>query len=128
MASRLSRSISLEGGHDSFYDQCCTICEEDELNAEALYYCRNCDKFFCDGCVKNHNKFVKDHQVLGKEESSQWGDASTEQQPGLSCEEHAGKELEMYCADHDKVCCNICININHRWVFINICVLSHDTR
>lgn len=31
------------------------------------------------------------------------------------CEYHEGKTIEMYCKQHDEVCCNVCISVDHRF-------------
>lgn len=117
MATGFSSMLSLEGVQDAIYDYCCTICEDDGLNAEASFYCKNCSKLFCDACQKFHDKVNKTHKVFGANETDKWGKV-TEVTPAIMCELHPEKEEEMFCSDHDRVCCLICMKDYHRCVHV----------
>lgn len=30
------------------------------------------------------------------------------------CTHHEGKILELFCADHDELCCSVCVAVGHR--------------
>lgn len=107
-------SASLEGGHDVIYDYSCTQCASDNLNAEASFYCKDCSKLFCGVCLEHHERRLKGHKVLGKDKVKKWGSVR-QVTPAVQCDEH-GRESEMYCADHDCVCCHVCVDVRHRCV------------
>lgn len=98
---------------DIFYDYTCSSCTEDGRNSEATHYCTQCEKLFCDSCIALHTKILRDHTVLGEQAKSLWK-VQRWQSCLDGCERHAGKELEMFCSDHDKVCCTICVSVEHR--------------
>lgn len=108
-------SSSIDGGHDAVYDYTCTPCENDGLNAEALFYCKDYSKLLCKQCEKNHNRFFMGHNVLGQRYVHSWGSVKRTTAV-VMCEEHPGKEVEMFCKDHDCVCCLVCVNVTHRFV------------
>lgn len=111
MSNLFARSI--EAGHDLIYEYCCTACDSENLNAEATFYCKDCSQLLCGACKKAHDKFFKTHKVLGRKDVAEWGDVKPMLSP-LMCDEHPGKALEMFCGDHDRICCHICINMGHR--------------
>ncbi|XP_052813084.1 uncharacterized protein LOC128240480 [Mya arenaria] len=45
--------------------------------------------------------------MLGRQDVAQWGRASE------ICSAHC-KSLEMFCEDHQDVCCSVCVAVNHR--------------
>lgn len=97
---------------EGIYEFQCARCDEDDLNAEALFYCENCLKHLCGSCEKLH-RFFKDHNVVGKDQMDQWG-AKIKGEALKSCRSHDGKERDMYCNDHEVVCCYVCVSTNHR--------------
>lgn len=104
---------SLEDGHDVMHDYCCTPCKGANLNAEALCYCKDCRQLFCEACEKFHERFTSRHTLFGRTELAEWGDIKPAK-ASYMCDEHPGKELELYCVDHDRLSCSICISVNHR--------------
>lgn len=105
-----------KGGHDAFYVHRCTHCAGKKLNTEADSYCTECGKLFCDACAKNHDAFTKGHRLLKRKDVAKWGKV-TDERTTFECEQHPGKELEMYCVDDDSLCCSICVHLKHRLVF-----------
>lgn len=102
-------------GHGSVTLQyICTPCAKVQQNSEALFYCTNCGKHFCSFCQHQHEKLLDGHRVLGVDKKGQWGSVKSVFLP--TCEEHHAKEMEMYCGDHDVVCCMICVQIKHKYV------------
>ena len=118
MAARpLTTSVSVNMTSDMLYDYTCSPCTEDGLNSEATYYCSQCAKLFCDSCIILHNKILRSHSVLDRTDLSKW--CIPKVLSGFEiCERHEGKELEMFCCDHDKVCCSVCISVEHRQKYI----------
>lgn len=104
---------TLGAGQDAIYLYSCTPCSSRNLNTEALSYCKDCGKQFCNECLQYHNKVLDWHRVLGKDAVQNWGEVK-HVTANVMCDDHPGKELEMFCADHDCLCCHICVNINHR--------------
>lgn len=122
MATWTGYTRSTKGEYDAIYECYCTTCKGENLNTKALFYCKDCSQLFCDPCKKYHNKFTREHRVLGIDDVAKWGDVKP-LRSSLMCDDHPGKELEMFCDDHDHVCCSICIGIKHRYFF---CLISNS--
>ncbi|WAR01284.1 TRI33-like protein, partial [Mya arenaria] len=96
---------------DLIYDFSCSLCKEDTLNTEAKYFCGDCSKYYCDKCLTFHAKVHKDHVVLGRKDVDKWvgqGEAL------VKCDLHPQTVMELLCEDHDELCCQICVTLNHR--------------
>lgn len=108
-----SKTSTLDDSQDAIYDYGCMPCAKRQLNAEALSYCKKCCKLFCDVCARYHDAFTSGHELLGKDDVMKWGvvkqDTTT-----YECDQHPGKELEIFCVYHDRLACSICIGLNHR--------------
>jgi hypothetical protein len=83
---------------------------------EADKYCVDCEMYFCKQCLKHHKKFptTRAHQIVDKPGlDSDTGNTRMEQ-PTERCVTHNRKLNDMYCGDHEVVCCAACIAMNHR--------------
>lgn len=112
-STRTSARSSIPNASDFIFDYCCTVCEEDKLNSEASFYCYKCRKQFCDSCVRLHDKVHRDHAVLDRKCVQNWGQVKCVGYTEL-CSQHEGKEIEVFCEDHQTVCCSICVSVDHR--------------
>ncbi|WAR11562.1 hypothetical protein MAR_025742 [Mya arenaria] len=109
----LRRLSSDKMASDQTHDFICSTCNEDGLNIEAKYVCKECRTCYCDNCVLHHNKLFRTHSVLGRQDVSKWvGYAGLN--PIEMCDKHDGKKLELLCEDHDELACNICVSVTHR--------------
>ncbi|KAH3844737.1 hypothetical protein DPMN_086999 [Dreissena polymorpha] len=103
-----------EKGSDLSYDFCCNLCEEDCVNKEAMFFCQQCSKGLCDVCIGLHRQFYKKHVAYGREEMDKWP-VFTKLFEGLKfCELHSDHPIEMFCEDHSKLCCSMCLFHDHR--------------
>ncbi|KAH3826794.1 uncharacterized protein LOC127882163 [Dreissena polymorpha] len=99
---------------DVTYDYCCNACEEDNVNKEALFYCQQCSKGFCDKCIDNHKKLFKKHQPFGRKELNKWPVAKAAIDLLLNCQQHPDHRIELFCEDHKKLCCVLCLLHDHK--------------
>ncbi|XP_052815308.1 uncharacterized protein LOC128242256 [Mya arenaria] len=113
MASKLTGSLkgSMSMASDLIHDFVCSPCQEDKLNTEAKYFCRDCSKYYCDQCLTFHSKILKKHIVLGYEDVDKWGGRGD---TFISCDLHSSKVIELMCEDHAEMCCQLCVTLNHR--------------
>ncbi|XP_052817505.1 uncharacterized protein LOC128243660 [Mya arenaria] len=113
MASKLTGSLkdSMSMASDLIHDFVCSPCQEDKLNTEAKYFCRDCSKYYCDQCLTFHSKIMKQHAVLGYEDVDKWGGRGDTL---ISCDLHSSKVIELLCEDHAEMCCQFCVTLNHR--------------
>jgi hypothetical protein len=105
---------------DEYHEFQCSTCQREGKNMKAEAYCVECDSFLCQTCLKQHTKFdsMKSHQILKTSENLQCSDKrmnSTLDLPSQRCEVHHGKLVDIFCQDHNEVCCGACAIINHRY-------------
>ncbi|XP_052257151.1 uncharacterized protein LOC127862183 isoform X2 [Dreissena polymorpha] len=98
-------------GSDSVVEFCCSECDDE--TKEARFYCENCLKFYCEECIEPHNKLYKKHNSFARGEVNKWPLAKKYMDFLERCEVHKGKQIEFICEDHDKLCCNACVLLNH---------------
>ncbi|KAH3820542.1 RING finger domain and kelch repeat-containing protein DDB_G0271372-like [Dreissena polymorpha] len=110
MASNLECSI--HSGSDLSFDFSCFICQENDGNTEAEFYCDECSKFYCSKCVEHHNYLYKKHAILNKENISQWPETNVDELE--QCQEHKKEKLTGFCEDHSQLICQVCHEHNHK--------------
>ncbi|XP_052814087.1 E3 ubiquitin-protein ligase TRIM71-like [Mya arenaria] len=101
----------------------CTACS---VNEKASHMCIDCDTYYCDSCLKDHNKLAnlratKPILLTGIETMcivlsriEEYINNSSKQLSTDRCEEHNGKHVDMFCVYHKVVCCSACAAIKHR--------------
>ncbi|WAR30670.1 TRI33-like protein, partial [Mya arenaria] len=91
----------------------CTPCGRENRKVDATKFCEDCNEHLCEKCVHDHQKFLvtKIHKIIGKQMPK-----STHTRPKLveRCNHHEGKILELFCGDHDELCCSVCVAVGHR--------------
>jgi len=97
---------------DETFDYPCTFCENNDTNSEAALCCNDCSKLMCGSCKTLHSQLYKAHVVLDKNHIDDWQVKKTV--PTDMCEQHRGKVLDVFCHDHDQLCCSVCVSTNHR--------------
>ncbi|XP_052780120.1 uncharacterized protein LOC128217194 [Mya arenaria] len=106
---------SIHKASNLIHDLRCSPCEEDGLNSEVQYFCIDCSKYYCSMCESKHGGLFKRHKVLGRENVKEWA-----AMPGTvvndleRCEHHSEKVVELFCVDHQELCCQICVSVVHR--------------
>ncbi|XP_045187605.2 uncharacterized protein LOC123545343 [Mercenaria mercenaria] len=115
MATGGSFSRTLQRGHESFYDFPCSLCEEEGKHVEAARYCEECFVYMCDPCVRNHNRFPLHtrHQLLDQSQFLTMTRSKLVSFPTKRCLKHPGELINIYCGDHDVVCCSSCKVLEH---------------
>ena len=100
---------------DGAEDYRCSVCNKNGQTTEASHYCTDCDTCYCKACLC-------DHAVLGRSKVAQWGKgartaAKEEDQfveEEVKCLRHPQYKVEIYCSDHDVLCCQMCPSTDHR--------------
>ncbi|XP_045204550.2 E3 ubiquitin-protein ligase TRIM71-like [Mercenaria mercenaria] len=92
----------------------CSPCSREGTKLAAVKYCVDCDSHLCAECLKQHNRFdvLKSHQIVDKAAELDTPKDKAEL-PTQRCPTHHGKLIDMYCEDHDEVCCVACVAIYH---------------
>ncbi|XP_053386552.1 uncharacterized protein LOC128550792 [Mercenaria mercenaria] len=101
---------SIAEGPEQIFDTC-SPCSESGSTKEADKFCVE----FCAKCLLDHNKFpaLRSHQILDKPGQNNRNETGTSL-PTERCSIHHGKLVDMFCKDHDEVCCAACIAMKHR--------------
>ncbi|KAH3750246.1 hypothetical protein DPMN_184766 [Dreissena polymorpha] len=101
-------------GSDSFTDFCCSPCQEHKIDQWAEFYCDNCLKFYCAKCINLHGQLFGKHVTYGRGDTSKWPVSKEVEDFIQKCDLHEDKRLEMFCNDHNQLCCTNCAFLNHR--------------
>lgn len=91
----------------------CAMCVRDNKQVKAEYWCNDCRESICDSCKGIH----KINIILQKHKISAMKDLDDNLQfPDMDepCCIHQGKFVEVFCLDHDNLCCSICFATKHR--------------
>ncbi|KAL4219264.1 hypothetical protein ACF0H5_021846 [Mactra antiquata] len=102
---------------EEVYDYICTSCAEDDLIKEALNYCVDCQRYCCLDCINIHKKVsvTKGHSFFDNSAVKPQGHSMCLPAfPTKQCSKHAGKIMDMFCKNHNVVCCYICVTEDHR--------------
>ena len=95
-------------------DKLCGTCEEGGDRTVASYWCRDCAEPLCDNCLKYHRlmKISRRHKIEEMEIIRRHPKRILSvPQP---CADHVGKDIELFCADHNTLCCVMCVATEHR--------------
>ena len=71
---------------------------------EAVTFCKECKKYWCNKCTNDHPDYFEDHHLLDLKKENQ--DLFT----GLCSLENHNQELKYYCKNHNQLCCAACIS------------------
>ncbi|XP_052076259.1 tripartite motif-containing protein 45-like [Mytilus californianus] len=96
----------------------CHMCKRQNNQNVALHWCRDCSEAFCEECLRLHNlvKFCVDHKVVKIEEINTCTSGGEPELSSISdtCSLHQSKILDVYCFDHQELCCVHCLTLHHR--------------
>ncbi|XP_061195201.1 E3 ubiquitin-protein ligase Trim36-like [Saccostrea echinata] len=91
----------------------CDPCRVVNEKKEAIFHCRTCRQSMCEMCYKYLHRRILDqdfHQVSSVNDYFE----SFQIEVNERCPVHPKKQLELYCHDHDKPCCNLCMSDKHK--------------
>lgn len=96
-------------------DNFCAICLRDDKQVKAESWCHECQEMICETCKCLHKIVVtlRKHKITPLALKNQFEDL---QFPDMDepCRTHAGKFMEVFCLDHEKLCCSVCFATEHR--------------
>ncbi|XP_062574815.1 transcription intermediary factor 1-beta-like [Saccostrea cucullata] len=89
----------------------CAACERENETEGADNYCLSCCEALCDNCTKCHrkNRVSRDHKICLLDEVK-----SVPKFANILCKKHKGRSIELFCNDHEEICCTMCCSIEHR--------------
>ena len=91
----------------------CMFCLRRSKTVEAKHWCKNCFETICDDCKFIHSYVpnFQNHKIVSLSDVE---NLSKEIEIDEPCPFHKGKYLEVFCQDHDQLCCSICFATKHR--------------
>ncbi|XP_045210387.2 E3 ubiquitin-protein ligase TRIM33-like [Mercenaria mercenaria] len=94
----------------------CGPCKNDNRNVEALGFCKFCKHYLCKSCYSYHQNLGKIHILIGRDAMPRETPTPVSAADPLieSCRQHKHKTIELYCKNHDEVCCVICATSKHK--------------
>lgn len=92
----------------------CGTCEEGGDSTVASFWCRDCAEPLCQSCLKYHRlmKISRKHKI--EELDSIKHHPTRVLSVPQPCPDHVGKDIELFCADHNSLCCVMCVATEHR--------------
>jgi hypothetical protein len=96
-------------------EKLCHPCRFNTEGMKAVSWCSTCEEDLCKSCDKYHRtfKFTFSHAIVPLEEMN--SDKMSPCIRGINyCSEHNGKLIEVYCVDHSRPCCTLCVTLSHR--------------
>ena len=118
-----SKMASIDGSKSVFESSddgstfVCSPCNYEGVKKEAKFYCPQCQDYLCDSCKSAHQKMSasRNHKVVsGSAIPRKQADESNEGIKGKVQCQCSGKDIAIYCKDHNKVMCVDCKTLNHR--------------
>ena len=110
-----SKSVFESSDDGSIFD--CTPCNYEGVEKEAKFYCPQCQDYLCDSCKSAHQKMSasRNHKVVsGSAIPRKQENKSNEGIKGKVLCPCSGKDIEIYCKDHNEVMCLDCKTLKHR--------------
>lgn len=89
----------------------CASCSEEPTILQSDY-CVQCDRFWCQKCVTDHNASYVDHRLVPLEDIQE---AQSRFKPCTFCqiEHHEETKVELFCADCEIAICHLCNATKH---------------
>ncbi|XP_061177597.1 E3 ubiquitin-protein ligase TRIM45-like [Saccostrea echinata] len=93
----------------------CSACQRENEEEEATDICLICQEFLCRNCTKYHRRNLasRTHKIVSLNEPKAVIEL-TSLLRNENCQEHPDRKVELYCNDHGKPCCTLCISTEHR--------------
>lgn len=123
-AEKWAKSLPLNHQLLSFMDSLLTedrpviLCDSckvsDGLKTVAIYRCKQCKDNLCNECwdiIHERIPTYSTHVFIDLRQSEQQKDKILDFD--VYCAVHLGKTIEIYCFDHEKLCCSFCLTTEH---------------
>ncbi|XP_055999440.1 uncharacterized protein LOC130047844 [Ostrea edulis] len=106
----LVNSVSVKSSESENF---CVTCKRQGKDVAAIHWCKNCMEEICDDCktLHSHVSILQNHTIVKLSEANDCLKNFGVDEP---CSIHQNKTIEVYCGDHDKLCCSVCFATQHR--------------
>ncbi|XP_052817615.1 E3 ubiquitin-protein ligase TRIM33-like isoform X2 [Mya arenaria] len=88
----------------------CSPCQREGTIEQADAFCRDCEEYFCDTCLRQHNRMrlFSAHVLFNKKDLERTAIRPNKiTVPSKKCMKHHGSLMTVYCETHKTVCCAI---------------------
>ncbi|XP_061177474.1 probable E3 ubiquitin-protein ligase MID2 [Saccostrea echinata] len=94
----------------------CSACQRENEEEEATDICLTCQDLLCEICTKCHrrNRASSAHKIIPINKPDAVMELTSDLLKNENCQEHPNKKLKLYCNDHNKPCCTLCVSMEHR--------------
>ncbi|XP_071154376.1 uncharacterized protein [Mytilus edulis] len=89
----------------------CAGCQRQNKDKKAEYWCSDCSELVCQSCNRGHETMSPPHKVVPMNEIQQL--SSLLLKLSNNCENHPDQKIVLFCSQHDKVICDLCVPILH---------------
>ncbi|XP_062592858.1 uncharacterized protein LOC134254348 [Saccostrea cucullata] len=91
----------------------CMFCKRLEKTVLANHWCKSCMEAICEDCKSLHRAIpsLQNHKIVNL---SSIKEVNSEIEIEESCLLHVGKILDVFCHNHQKLCCSVCLVKQHK--------------
>lgn len=96
------------------YSSVCGPCNRRNAHSSCSVWCTDCEEGLCDKCCKDHQalRLTRSHHVLTI--SSRLDVEKYKVLAVPNCENHPDFTFDLFCHNHDVICCKACLTENHK--------------
>ncbi|XP_062619400.1 probable E3 ubiquitin-protein ligase MID2 [Saccostrea cucullata] len=93
----------------------CQACLRENEQENATDFCLYCVERLCKICTKSHRRGLTtlDHVMIPIKEMNGMS-LTPKATHGNNCAKHRDRKLELFCNDHEALCCTMCVSLEHR--------------
>ncbi|KAL3892077.1 hypothetical protein ACJMK2_004314 [Sinanodonta woodiana] len=94
----------------------CKPCTNQGKKSLATYFCKDCARSMCISCKQCHDEFpsLSRHNVVNVSDNADYCFVTADISTLQACQKHYSKRIKYFCEDHNTLCCNSCVILEHR--------------
>ncbi|XP_052680659.1 uncharacterized protein LOC128161417 [Crassostrea angulata] len=106
--------LSMSVDSDRSENKYCMFCKRNDKTVPAKHWCKTCTETICDDCKSFHSHvpLLQCHKIVRLSDVENLRKETEIDEP---CVIHKGKYVEVFCHDHDQLCCSTCFFTKHRF-------------
>ncbi|XP_052092754.1 uncharacterized protein LOC127729138 [Mytilus californianus] len=89
----------------------CDGCQCGNEDIKVVSWCSDCSELVCNACARVHERMSPPHKVVPMKEIQQL--CSSLLKLSQNCDNHPDQKIELFCCQHDKVICDLCVPVLH---------------
>ncbi|KAK3586787.1 hypothetical protein CHS0354_016962 [Potamilus streckersoni] len=94
----------------------CGQCQNQGKESLAICLCKECGQAMCMTCKQYHNGFpsLSQHDIINLIDGDESCSVIPNQATIEVCSSHSSERIKFFCGDHNRLCCNTCVILEHR--------------